>query len=137
MVEKKMTKEEFEQWVKGKSDEELLADVKGQEDAFLDGIFDAMKMSFDPVVASGQKAVIQYDVNTPVGVKSYQLKVENDSCTVMKEGLEKARVTLVMKLTDFLRMMARELNGMQAYMTGKLKVSGDMMFSQNLSRWFK
>ena len=137
MVEKKMTKEEFEQWVKGKSDEELLADVKGQEDVFLDGIFDAMKMSFDPVVASGQKAVIQYDVNTPVGVKSYQLKVENDSCTVMKEGLEKARVTLVMKLTDFLRMMARELNGMQAYMTGKLKVSGDMMFSQNLSKWFK
>lgn len=137
MVEKQMTKEEFQQWVKGKSDEELLAGVQGQEDAFLDGIFDAMKMSFDPVVASGQKAVIQYDVNTPVGVKSYQLKVENDSCTVMKEGLEKARVTLVMKLTDFLRMMARELNGMQAYMTGKLKVSGDMMFSQNLSKWFK
>jgi len=137
MAGEKMTKEEFEGWVKGKSDAALLADAKGYEEAFLDGLFDAMKDSFDPAAASGQMAVIQYSINTPVGVKCYQLKVENNACTVMKEGSEKTRVTLAMKFTDFLRMMAHELNGMQAFMTGKLKISGDMMFSQNLSRWFK
>jgi putative sterol carrier protein len=137
MAEEKMTREEFQGWVKGKSDEDLLGDAKGQEDTLLDGLFDAMKEAFDPTAASGQTAVIQYDISAPDGVKSYQLKVENDTCTVMKEGSEKARVTLGMNLPDFLRMMALELDGMQAYMTGKLKIGGDIMFSQNLSRWFK
>ena len=55
----------------------------------------------------------------------------------MKEGAEEARVTLMMNLPDYVRMMAAELDGMQAYMTGKLKIAGDIMFSQNLSLWFK
>lgn len=137
MTEAKMTAEEFQGWIKGKSDEEILADAKGQEDSLLDGLFDAMKEAFDPAAASGQTAVIQYDINTPIGLQKFQIKVENGACTIMKEGAEKARVTLAMNLPDFLRMMALELDGMQAYMTGKLKIAGDIMFSQNLSRWFK
>jgi len=30
-----------------------------------------------------------------------------------------------------------ELNGMQAFMSGKLKVSGDIFFSQSIASWFK
>lgn len=55
----------------------------------------------------------------------------------MKERVEAARVTLKLNLPNFIRMMAEELNGMTAFMTGKLKISGDIMFSQNLSKWFK
>ena len=55
----------------------------------------------------------------------------------MKEGAETARVILKINLPNFIRMMAEELNGMAAFMTGKLKISGDIMFSQNLSKWFK
>lgn len=137
MTEAKMTAEEFQGWIKGKSDEEILADAKGQEDSLLDGLFDAMKEAFDPAAASGQAAVIQYDIKTPIGIQKFQIKVDGGACTIMKEGAEKARVTLAMNLPDFLRMMALELDGMQAYMTGKLKIAGDIMFSQNLSRWFK
>ncbi len=137
MTEAKMTLEEFQEMVKGRSDEEILAGVKGEEDSLLDGLFDGMKDAFDSEAASGQTAVIQYDIETPIGVKSYQIKVDNGICTIMKEGAEKARVTLAMNLPDFIRMMALELDGMQAYMTGKLKIAGDIMFSQNLSRWFK
>jgi len=137
MTEAKMTLEEFQEMVKGRSDEEVLAGVKGEEDSLLEGLFDGMKDAFDPESASGQSAVIQYDIDTPVGKKSFQIKVDNGTCTIMKEGAEKARVTLAVNLPDFIRMMALELDGMQAYMTGKLKIAGDIMFSQNLSRWFK
>jgi putative sterol carrier protein len=137
MAETKMTVEEFRGWIKGKSDEEILADAKGQEDSLLDGMFDGMKEAFDPAAASGQTAVIQYDIDMPAGKKSYQIKVDQGICTIVKNGTEKARVTLAINLPNFLRLMAIELDGMQAYMTGKLKIAGDIMFSQNLSRWFK
>ncbi len=137
MTEAKMTVDEFREMVKGRSDEEILAGVKGQEDSLLDGLFDGMKEAFDPEAASVQTAVIQYDIETPVGARSYQIKVDDGICAVMKGGAEEARVTLALSLPDFIRMMAGELDGMQAYMTGKLKISGDIMFSQNLSRWFK
>jgi putative sterol carrier protein len=137
MAASKMTVEEFQAMVKGRSDEEILAGVKGEEDSLLAGLFDGMKEAFDPAAASGQTAVIQYDIETPLGKRSFQIKVDNGVCTIMKEGAEKARVTLAMNLPNFVRMMATELDGMQAYMTGKLKIAGDIMFSQNLSRWFK
>ena len=137
MATAKMTLEEFQAMVKGRSDEEILAGVKGEEDSLLEGLFDGMKEAFDPAAASGQTAVIQYDIETPPGKRSFQIKVENGICTIVKEGTEKARVTLAMNLPNFVRMMATELDGMQAYMTGKLKIAGDIMFSQNLSRWFK
>ena len=36
-------------------------------------------------------------------------------------------------LPNFLRLMIGELDGMQAFMSGKLKVSGDIMVSQNIA----
>jgi len=128
--------EEFKAMVKGRSDEEILGGIKGNEDSLLDGLFDSMKEAFVPAAASGQAAVIQYDIDTPVGGRSYQISVENGGCAIMKQGTETPRVTLAMNLPNFIRMMAEELNGMAAFMTGKLKISGDIMFSQNLSKWF-
>ena len=41
-----------------------------------------------------------------------------------------------MALPDFLRFLTGQLDGMQAFMTGKLKLSGDMMFAQSMQAWF-
>lgn len=128
--------EEFKAMVKGRSDEEILGGIRGNEDSLLDGLFDSMKEAFVPAAASGQAAVIQYDIDTPAGGRSYQISVGNGGCAIMKQGKETPRVTLAMNLPNFIRMMAEELNGMAAFMTGKLKISGDIMFSQNLSKWF-
>ena len=134
---KKMTSEEFKAMVKGRTDAEILSGIKGNEDLMLDGLFDSMKEAFVPEAAAGQSAVIQYDIDTPVGDRSYQISVTSGNCAIMKQGAETARVTLKVSLPNFIRMMAEELNGMAAFMTGKLKISGDIMFSQNLSKWFK
>jgi putative sterol carrier protein len=42
-----------------------------------------------------------------------------------------------MAVGDFLRLIAGKLNGMQAFMTGKLKVSGDLFFAQTFQGWFE
>ena len=83
---KKMTFEEFKAMVKGRSDEEILGGVKGNEDLMLDGLFDSMKDAFDPEATAGQAAVIQYNIDTPAGVRSYQIKVEESICKITKEG---------------------------------------------------
>lgn len=137
MAEERMSAEAFQKMVKGKSDEELLAAVKGSESQVLDGTFESMKDAFDQSKAVGVAAVVQYNIDTPGGLMSYHLKVENGTCSIGKGASANPRVTLALNLPNFLRMMIGELNGMQAFMTGKLKVSGDIFFSQSIASWFK
>jgi 2,4-dienoyl-CoA reductase-like NADH-dependent reductase (Old Yellow Enzyme family)/putative sterol carrier protein/thioredoxin reductase len=136
-AEATMSPEEFKQLFSAKSDDEILSMVKGNEEAMLDGMFDGMQAAFDPNAAAGQRAVIQYVIDSPAGEMSYQLDVADGVCEIVKGAAESPRVTLALGLPDFLRMMTGELNGMQAFTSGKLKITGDLMFSQVLSTWFK
>ena len=45
-------------------------------------------------------------------------------------------MTIGLALPDFLRLIAGELDGMQAFMQGKLKLQGDMMFAQQVPQMF-
>jgi putative sterol carrier protein len=132
-----ITPEMFREMVKDRSDEEILTNVKGNEEALLDGIFDAMKEAFDPSKAAGQSAIIQYDLDTPHGLVNYQLNVDNGTCTVEKGTTGEPRVTMALSLPNFVRLIAGVLDGMQAFTSGQLKISGDIMFSQNVTNWFK
>jgi putative sterol carrier protein len=95
-----------------------------------------MAKQFRPDKAAGQSAIIGWDITTPDGTHRWQLKVADGTCTAQEAGSEDARVTLGMTLPDFLRFVTGQLDGMQAFMTGKLKLSGDMMFAQSMQAWF-
>jgi putative sterol carrier protein len=45
-------------------------------------------------------------------------------------------VTLGLSLPDFLRLILGQLDGMQAFMGGKLKLSGEIMLAQTMQSWF-
>jgi putative sterol carrier protein len=81
--------------------------------------------------------VIQYDVTASGKTHTFQLKVANGKCEVGRGAGGPARVTLTLALPDFLRLVSGKLNGMQAFMTGKLKLGGDMMFAQTMQGWFQ
>jgi putative sterol carrier protein len=137
MADERMSTEEFREMIKGKSDEEILAGAKGNEEPLLEGIFDGMKDAFEPSKATGQTAVIQYNIDTPNGVMSYHLNVDNGTCSIEKGAASEPRVGFAIDLPNFLRLVIGELDGMKAYMSGQLKITGDLMFSQNIPRWFK
>jgi len=137
MTKETMSPEEFKKTFTAKTDEEILAVVQGNEETLLDGVFEGMKAAFDSSKAAGQNAVIQYAIDSPAGKMNYQLIVQDGACELSKGTAEKPRVTLAISLPNFLRMMTGELIGMQAFMSGKLKVSGDVMFSQKLATWFR
>ena len=131
------SREELAAMIEGKSDDEINAGVAdlGTEKV-LNQIFDYMAGRFQPDRAGNQSAVIGWDITSPEGTHSYQFNVADGACTVVQGNAEPARVTLSMALPDFLRFLTGQLDGMQAFMTGKLKLTGDMMFAQSMQAWF-
>jgi len=131
-------RQELAATLEGRSDEEITQGVLAQgADTVLHQIFSGMAEAFLPDKAGSQSAVIQYDINVGGTVHSYQLKIAGGKCELVKGAAGPARVTLVLQAPDFLRLVTGKLNGMQAFMTGKLKLTGDMMFAQVMQGWFE
>jgi putative sterol carrier protein len=123
--------------IEGKSDDEILAVIKERgEDSVFGGVFDEMAKRFLPGKAVGKNVVIQYDITTPDGTHSYQVVVSDGTCTTGPGAGEEATVTLALSAPDFLRLISGKLNGMSAFMSGKLKLKGDMMLAQSMQTWF-
>ena len=130
--------------VKDKSDDEIYAAMDAQrtgdaneEENFVMEIVKGMVEAFDADKAAGQSATIQYDITHPKKSFSFQLRVKDGKCDGTEDTSETARVTLSLSFTDFLRLITGNLNGQQAFFSGKLKLAGDMMFAQTMESWFK
>jgi putative sterol carrier protein len=123
--------------VKGKSDEEivqLLKDSGGVEQT-LDMTFEGMKEALNP--ATAQDCVIGYSLSDGGTSFNYTVTVKDKTCTYEKRDPSDARVTLGMSVPDYLRLISGDLDGMQAFMQGKLKLQGDMMFAQQIQTMFE
>jgi putative sterol carrier protein len=129
--------EALAQLLEGRSDEEIneFVNALGVE-TILTQVFDAMKERLDPQKSAGQTAIVQWDVKAADGTHSYQFKVDNGSGSWTEGTPDAPRVTLTFGLADFLRFVAGQLDGMQAFMQGKLQLAGDMMFATTLQTWF-
>jgi putative sterol carrier protein len=124
--------------IEGRTDREINNLVSSQGvDKVLGDIFNGRAAAFDPRAAGNQSAVIQFEVIAPGGRHSYQLNVANGKCNVAKGYTEAARVTFALELPDFLRLIAGKLDEEQAFMSGKLRGSGDMLLAQTIQTWFK
>jgi putative sterol carrier protein len=121
------------------SNEQLTEAVRQHEggaDRVLDQVFEGMRQAFDPAKAAGQAAVVQYEIAAPDGPRQFLMRVADGRCQIERGSAENPRVTIRIGLADFLRLVAGRLNGMQAFMSGKLKVSGDLFFAQTYQAWF-
>ena len=125
--------------VEERSNEELVGDIQQQEggiDGVLEKVFAGMSESFSPEKAAGQQAVVQYEITAPDGSHEYAMRIADGRCEIDKGRAESPRVSLRIGLADFLRLITGAANGMQLFMTGKLKVSGDLFFAQTYQSWF-
>lgn len=122
--------------VKDKSDEEIneLVSSMGGADGLLDMVFQGMTEALDPDKA--QDCVIGWKVSDGGETHAYKLVIADKKATYEKADPAGARVTMGMALADFLRLISGNLDGMQAFMQGKLKLEGDMMFAQQVPTMF-
>jgi len=90
-----------------------------------------MPAAFDADAGAGTDCTIQFNVSTPMYVV-----IANGSCEAREGTSPAADVTITMDDDDLVALMKGELNGMTAFMTGKLSVDGDLMLAQRLTTIF-
>jgi putative sterol carrier protein len=102
----------------------------------LDAVFAGMQERFLPDRASGVDAQIQWLVSAGGEEHAYALTVKDGTCAAERGRVENPRVTLGTDVASFAKMMAGKTPGPQLYMTGKLKIQGDLMLAQRLTTFF-
>ena len=94
-----------------------------------------MPEAFNPDKATGVDAVIQYDLTGDDG-STWNSRIADGTCTIAEGAADGPTLTISMDADDYVDMMAGRLDGMQAFMTGKIKVQGDIMLASRLMTFF-
>jgi hypothetical protein len=66
----------------------------------------------------------------------YHFRIANESIEVQMGTHASPNITITIKATDYLDMVNGKLNGQMAFMTGKLKITGDMGLALRLQNLF-
>jgi putative sterol carrier protein len=98
-------------------------------------LFPAMAERFVPEKAQGVDAVIQFELAGDNG-GLYWLKINDGSCTAGEGQIDNARATFKAAADDWYNIATGQSNPMQAFMTGKLKVAGDMGLAMKMQQMF-
>ena len=105
----------------------------------LDGIFSQMAEHFDSQKAGDTDAVLEWRIlDRPGGGHDrYQVVVRGGTCIVEKDGDHAPRVTFTLKPVDFLKLVTGNAAGPMLFMTGKLKIDGDLMCAATVQSLFR
>jgi putative sterol carrier protein len=99
-------------------------------------VFERMPHVFNADAASGLDVTFQFNISGEGGDNWYA-EIKNGACKVEAGTYPNPTSTIKMEAADFLDMIGGKLNAMQAFMSGKLKVEGDLMKSQLIQKLFK
>jgi putative sterol carrier protein len=100
-----------------------------------------MPAVLDGMVANTSDAAKSH-AGTTVGWKfddgsTYHISIGDGGSATWGEGTgDNPRLTFVTSSATWVKMVAGKLDGMQAFMTGKLRIEGDMMFAQQFQSLF-
>jgi putative sterol carrier protein len=121
------------------SDEQLRAALSGpQREAIIGEVFRRMEQHFKPSSAAGVDAVIHWKITGRAdgGLDHYEVVLRDGTCTANKAPKLEPRVTLALDGVDFMRLVTGNAAGPMLFMSGKLKIEGDLMFSTQIQSMF-
>jgi len=129
--------EQIAEALKGATDEQVQEGFRavGVKEA-LDRTFHTMQEHFLPEKAEGVSAEVQWVVTDQSEEFPYLASIADGKCTITSGTAASPRVSLTMDLVTFVRLIMGQAQGPQLFMTGKLKVAGDLMFAQRVSGFF-
>ena len=98
--------------------------------------FDAMSTRFRADKAAGVNATIQYEITGDQGGVWHAI-IKDGQCTVGAGPVTDPTLTLTMAAQDWVDMVAGKLSGQMAFMSGKLKLKGDMGLAMKIGGMFQ
>ncbi|MGD8735655.1 MAG: SCP2 sterol-binding domain-containing protein [Anaerolineae bacterium] len=99
-------------------------------------LIEAMPTAFRPEKAGGAKAVIQLDLTGEHG-GMWVLHVEDGACHVLSEPPSSPGVKVTMDADDFVALYRGNLDPIKAFMTGKVKIAGNVGLVAQMLQWFE
>lgn len=104
--------------------------------AAINEIFTEMPNRLDPQAAAGLDAVIQFDLSGEGG-GVWHCAIKDGACTVGDGAHDAPTMTLSMEAADYVQLTSGELDGTVAFMSGKLRIDGDMGLAMRMQSLFR
>ncbi len=98
-------------------------------------VFDAMPGRFKKEAAKGLNAIYQFDLSGDGGGKWHAI-IKDETCQVMEGAHPSPSMTMSMTAQDYLDMSTGKLNPQVAFMSGKLRIAGDMGLALRMQSLF-
>ncbi len=104
-------------------------------DMSVKGFFDSLqaRLNQDPSKLAGMNCVYQFRI----GGDAYNVALTDGKAGVASGEAASPNCSVTMAENDFLDMLSGKLNPQMAFMTGKLKVAGDMGLALKLGSFIK
>ncbi|MBA2252127.1 MAG: SCP2 sterol-binding domain-containing protein [Nitrospirales bacterium] len=97
--------------------------------------FRCLPQNFDAEAAEGLAAIYQFDLSGPQGGQ-YQLTIEDGTCAVLEGTHPNPNVLFSMSGEDCLGVLSGRLDGASIFMSGRVRVSGDLGLALQLKSLF-
>ena len=95
-------------------------------------VFKQMEERFDADAASGVDEIFQFDIDD----EYWHAIVSDGNCEIIESEHDDPSVTLSMDAETLQEVMSGETDGMQAFMAGRIKATGNMMLATQLTNLF-
>ncbi|MBE8519991.1 SCP2 sterol-binding domain-containing protein [Amycolatopsis sp. H6(2020)] len=118
--------------------ESVVAD-RSLRERVLDEIFARMGAHIRPDRARDLQAVVHWRLSGGAGeggFDRYETTIAYGSCTVSREMHSSARVTITIAPVDFFRLITHQATPAVLFVTGRIKVKGDLAFAAGLIGFF-
>jgi putative sterol carrier protein len=110
--------------------------MKKMSEKTIPELMDSIPHYFVPEKAAGVDAVIQFHLTGNQG-GDWNVTIKNKECSVDKGITENPRLILTADAQVCLDILSGKLDGLRAYMKGKLKLKGDMGLAMKIAGFFR
>ncbi|ONI82254.1 hypothetical protein ALI22I_39665 [Saccharothrix sp. ALI-22-I] len=113
----------------------------GLRERVLDEVFRRMEVHFRSERAGATRAVVHFRLThdssgTPDSDDVYEVIIEDAACTINKGETRDSRATVTLGPVEFLKLATGNASAPVLFMTGKLKVKGDLGFAAGFMSLF-
>jgi alkyl sulfatase BDS1-like metallo-beta-lactamase superfamily hydrolase len=135
--------EDFAKLMAGVTDEQLAEMMSGPlRKQVLDEIFSRMADHIEEGRVGDTQAVVHFHIldrpeDQGGGYDEYEVVFENGTAKLSEEPSRDATVTIKVNPVDFLKLASNRASGPTLFMSGKLKLEGDLMLASRLTSFFR
>jgi putative sterol carrier protein len=120
------------------TDEQIAEGMNGpQREGILTEVFRRMEQEYKPG-PTAQDATIHWKITQAGGeADHWEVVIENGTCTASDQPSREPRLTMTIDGVDFLRLVTGNAAGPMLFMSGKLKIEGDVAFAAMMQSMFR